>query len=189
MKRKMSYEITDTFLDKIISVAYNDASLFDKIKIFRAVAIDSKVRELYSTYKKTAWEVKQLQKDVCPEEFLKSIELKTIQSTKKRDGFLLDLFSIIYNRPVISALTTLILIISIITALIINKPIKYNYSQAEIMKADKEARYALELVGKVFKQTNSTFQQEVLGEKVSRPFRESIGFVNNLFKGEKNEIN
>ena len=189
MKRKKSFELTEVFLNKIISVAYNDASLIDKLKVYRAASKYSEVSKIYSSYKKICDEVKKLREDVCPDELISSVKSNTISNQKKNKIFIYDLFSIIYNRPIISALTTLMLILSIITTLIINKPVQYNYSRAEITKADQQAHYALILVGKVFKQTNSTLQQEILKEKVSKPIRESIEMVNNLIQGEKNEIN
>lgn len=192
MKQKKSFKITEELLNKIISVAYNDASYFNKIRIYRAAAKDPKVLEILTSYKETANKVKQIKEEACPDGLIKSISPEVIPTKKSRRTFLSDLFAIIYRRPIISAAATLILIIAIITALIINKPVEYhnhNYSQAEIIKADKEAHYALEIVGKVFNRTNSTLRKEILGEKVSKPIRESIGLVNNLFKGEKNEIN
>jgi len=192
MKQKKSSKITEELLNKIISVAYNDASYLNKIRSYRAAAKDPRVLEILNSYKETANKIKQIKEEACPDGLLKSINHEVILTKKSRRTFLSDLFAIIYRRPIISAAATLILIIAIITALIINKPVEYHnhyYSQMEIIKADKEAHYALEIVGKVFNRTNSTLQKEILNEKISKPIRESIGLVNNLFKGEKNEIN
>ena len=193
MKQKKSFKITEELLNKIISVAYNDASYFNKIRIYRAAAKNPKVLKILSSYKETANKVKQIKEDVYAEDLIKPINSEVILTRKSQKTFLSDLFAIIYRRPIISVAVTLILILTIITALIINKPVHYNYqqnySQTEIIKAGKEARYALEIVGRVFNRTNSTLRKEILDKKVSKPIRESIGLINNLFKGEKNEIN
>lgn len=182
MDRKKWFDLTDKMLNRIISTAYGDASIIDKIKIFYAASRSKEVRDLLNSYKKTAAEVKQLGEKICPDELLESITHKNIPIAKYKNPFTSDFLAIIFTRPIISAATTIVLIAAIITALIINKPVKYNYTQAEIINAEKQAEHAFTIVNKIFKETHLTLQKEILNERVAKPISKSIGIVNNLFK-------
>jgi len=54
----------------------------------------------------------------------------------------------------------------------------------EIRIADKQARYALAIVGKIFDQTKITLKNEIFQDKIGRPIKESFGIVNKLFNEE-----
>ena len=189
MNRKKSSEITEELLNKIISVAYGDASPPDKIKVMRAASRSNEVRSLLNSYKTIANEVKQLGEEEFPRGLLKSIENRTVPLKKTTNKFIYDLISIVLSRPIVSAATSVILIAAIIASLIINKPVQYNYnySTAEITEAEKQAEYAFAVVGKIFKETHSTLQKEVFVNAVARPFGQSIGIINNLLEGDRNE--
>lgn len=191
MKRKKSFEISEEMQNKIISVAYGDASLLDRIKVFRVAAQSDEARNLLNSYKITADKVKQIGEEEFPRELLKSVEHKTIPVKMTTNTFMYDLFSIVLSRPVVSAAASVILIAAIITSIIINKPIQtnYNYSGAEVTEAEKQAEYALSVIGKIFKETQTTLQKDVLGDAVAKPFHKSIRIVNNLLEGDKNETN
>lgn len=191
MNRKNSFEITEELLNKIISVAYGDASLLDKIKVVHAASRNNEVRNLLNSYKTTANEVKQLGEEEFPREIFKSIENRTIPVKKTTDKFIYDLISIVLSRPIVSVVTSVILISAIVTSIIINKPVKYSYvyTTAEITEAEKQAGYAFAVVGNFFKETHSTLQKEVFGNAVAKPFGQSIRIVNNLLEGDKNETN
>ncbi len=189
MNRKKSFELNEAMHNKIISVAYGDAGLLDRRKIMQAAAENEEVRNLLDEYKKTAREVKKIDLEEFPQELLKTIESKTISLKKNTNTFFYDLYSVILSRPGYSAAVTIVLVAAMVISLIINKPVQYNYSAAEINVADKQAKYAFEIVGKIFNETNITLQKEVLGKAVAKPLNESIGVVNKLIKGDKNEIN
>ncbi|MEW6701582.1 MAG: hypothetical protein AB1298_02580, partial [Bacteroidota bacterium] len=184
MNRKKSFDLTEKMLNKIISTAYGDASIVDKIKVLYIASRNKEIRRLLDSYKKTMAEIKRLEEKICPDELLELIARKNIPIAKDKNSFTSDLFSIIFTRPIISALTTIILIAAIITALIVNKPVKYSYTQAEIINAEKQAEHAFNIVNKIFKETHSTLQKEILSKRVAKPIGESIEIINNLFKGE-----
>lgn len=188
MNRKKLFNLTDEMKDKIISAAYGDASLLDRIKIFYLIKKNDEARKLFLEYRKTAGEVRQLGEEEYPESIARAVESKTIGENRS-GNFLFDLYSVIISKPLISAATTFILVAAITVALIVNKPIEYKYSEAEIIKADQQTRHALAIVENIFRQTQSTLQKEVLGEKVAKPINHGIGIINNLFEGEKNETN
>ncbi len=191
MSRKKSFELNEEMVNKIISVAYEDASLLDRIKVMRAASRNNEVHNLLNLYKTTANEVKQLGEEEFSREIFKSIENRTVPVKRTTDKFIYDFISIILSRPIVSTVTSVILIAAIIASLIINKPVEYSYvyTTAEITEAEKQAGYAFAVVGNFFKETHSTLQKEVFGNAVAKPFGQSIRIINNLLEGDKNEPN
>lgn len=186
MSRKKSFDLDEEMVNKIISVAYDDATLIDKFIVMRVAAQNPEIRKMLSAYKQTAKEVDMLREEEYPDDLLRNVLRKNLPESKNAISFLFDLYSTVFSRPVVSAVTTIILITAIVTTLIINKPaqISYHYSQTEINDADLQARKAFAIVGKFFKQTQLTLQNEVLGERVAKPINEGLGIVNNIFEGE-----
>ncbi|MFA5804318.1 MAG: hypothetical protein WC879_06710 [Melioribacteraceae bacterium] len=186
MNRKKSFELNEEMVNKIISVAYGDAKLIDKFIVMRASAQNPEIREALYSYKQTAKEVEVLREEEYPDDLFRNVIRKNIHASKNTTSFLFDLYSTVFSRPIISAVTTIILITVIVTTLIVNKPaqLNYHYSQTEINDADQQARKAFAIVGKFFKQTQTTLENEIMGEHVAKPINDGIEVVNNLFKGE-----
>jgi hypothetical protein len=141
----------------------------------------------------TAAEVKQLKEENYSNDFVRRLTQENIPAAKSSVSMAFDFLSVVFARPVISAVTAIILVGSITIALIVNKPVQRNYSTAadnsDVIRAEEQAKYALSIVDNIFKKTSSTLQKEILGEKVTKPIKESVGIVNNILKGEKNETN
>lgn len=186
MNRKKSFELNEEIVNKIISVAYGDATLIDKFIVMRTAVQNPEIREALYSYKQTVKEVEVLREEEYPDDLLRNVIRKNIPASKNAISFLFDLYSTVFSRPIISAVTTIILITAIVTTLIVNKPaqLNYHYSQTEINDADQQARKAFAIVGKFFKQTQSTLENEIMGERVAKPINEGLGIVNNIFEGE-----
>ncbi len=186
MSRKKSFELNEEIVNKIISVAYGDAKLIDKFIVMRAAAQNPEIRAALYSYKQTAKKVGVLREEEYPDDLLRNVISKNFPASKNRTSFLFDLYSTVFSRPIISAATTIILVAAIVITLIVNKPVQlnYHYSQTEINDADQQARKAFVIVGKFFKQTQTTLENEIMGERVAKPINNGIGIVNNLFEGE-----
>ncbi|MCX6175130.1 MAG: hypothetical protein NTZ27_10290 [Ignavibacteriales bacterium] len=186
MNRKKSFELNEKIVNKIISVAYGDAKLIDKFIVMRAAAQNPEIRSALYSYKQTAKEVDVLREEEYPDDLIRNVIGKSLPVYKNTTSFLFDLYSTVFSRPIISAVTTIILITAIVTTLIVNKTAQFNYrySQTEITDADQQARKAFAIVGKFFKQTQTTLENEIMGERVAKPINDGIGIVNNLFEGE-----
>lgn len=180
--------MNDKLLEKIISVAYGDASLIDKVFIRRLAKRNSEVKEILESYIQTASEVHKLKDEECPNELLSGIKYRTFDVIKSSNSFTSDLYSIIFRQPFISAATVIILVGVILLGIFQKESVQYHYTTAEIKLADKQAKQALAIVGKVFNQTNITLKEEVLSSHVIKPIQESMGIVNGLFI-EKNKSN
>ena len=185
MKRKRIFDLTEAQKDKIISAAYGNGSLSDRLIVRRLIFSNEEAKKFYLSYKQTASEVKQIAEEECPSDILKTVQQKTKRVLENKGSFMSDLYSAVFSRPIVSAVTTVVLIASIVIALIVNRPVQYNYTQAQIIDADRQAREAFLIVGKILKETHATLQNDVLGERVSKPLNQSIRIANKLFEGEK----
>ena len=185
MKLKKSYNISENLYNKIISVAYGEGSVIDKMKIFYLASRDEQIKKTHDDYRTIANAVHNLEEDLFPNELLKKVERKTVALKDSGGSFLNDFLSILITRPLVSTATTIVVVAAVVTTLVFNRVPETNYTNDEIIKADREARYALAIVNKIFTQTNSTLKEDVLTNKVSKPFNDSYNFINNLLEGEK----
>ncbi len=183
MNAKKSFKMSDELLNKIISTAYGDASLKDKFAVRRLSKKYEEVRKLLEEYKTVASEVHKIKENVCPEKLIHNLPA----GSNSHKSFGTDFYSMIFSRPLVSAAVSVVLIAAITFGIFNNKQLEYRhtYSKAEVQIAEKQAKQALAIVGKILNETSSTLKNEVLESKVAKPFGESIGIVNNLInKGE-----
>ncbi|MBI9071208.1 MAG: hypothetical protein JEY94_06400 [Melioribacteraceae bacterium] len=183
MNRKKFYNIDEQLLNKIISVAYGDSGFIEKIKIYSLAKKDVEVAEILNEYMSTANAVHELEKNVCPESLLEKVQ--KITGVKEKKSFGSDLFSILVSRPIITVGATAVIVLMLVKSLVFTTPYYDGYSEAEVIKADREVRASFALIGKVFNKTRTTIKDEVLTTRVGKPLNEGINFVNNLFIEEK----
>lgn len=189
MTQDKSFHISESLYNKIVSVAYGDGSLRDKLKIFYLVATNRIVKATFFEFRKTAAAVHNMEEDILPAEILKKVEQKTTGLKNLENSFFADLLWVLTARPIISTVTAAIIVITITVTMFVGQENKVTYSVDEVRKADKDARYALAIVNEIFAQSSSTIKEDVLKNQVSQPINNGINFLNNLLKGEKNEIN
>ena len=147
----------EELLNKIISVAYGDANLLDRMKINRLAKQNAEVKNLLESYRSTASEVHNLNEEEFPEELFRGIEIKTVKLKKQTNLFAFDLYSIIFRRPVVSAAATVVLLGAVIFGIISNRTIEYKYTPEEVNTADLQARKAFAIIGRIFDQTNKLY--------------------------------
>ena len=185
MIRRKSYNLNEKLYNKIISVAYGEGSIFDKVRVRYLVLKDDEIKKLFINSRAIANAVHNLEEDQFPEELLKRVERKTVRLKYSGPSFINDFLSILITRPFISTATSLVVVAAVVLTLFIERTPKQNFTNDDIVKADKQARYALAIVNKIFTQTNSTLKEDVLSKRVSKPFNDSYNFINNLLEGEK----
>lgn len=182
MKRVKSSDISGRMKRRIISVAYGDAGLIDRLILFLGSLGNPEIKTELKMYRETAKTVRSLGEDSCPDEVLNRIKGRSIPVRVKDQAFLSDLAAIIINKPLASALTTIIFITVVAAAIIFNRPVEKTFTQQEIAAADKQARYALQLIGSIMSQTEQTLKKEILSDRVASPIRQGIDIVNSLIK-------
>ena len=177
---KSSKPIDDKYLDKIISAAYGNAGIFDRIKIYFDARKNQEIRKLFDEYKETADAVKSFSKAECPVEILETGKNKIRKNiTVQKPAAALSIF----KHPA-AAFATAAIIMGITALLLFNKPKEEKtYSKADVVQAEQQVKQSLALVGKIFKKTQFKLTEDVFGRQVSPPIRKSFEIVNDLFKG------
>ncbi|PID56957.1 MAG: hypothetical protein CR986_09780 [Ignavibacteriae bacterium] len=175
----------DELLNRIIAVAYNDASIIEKFKIYRLAKKNKEVKQTLDEYKNAASETRNISPDNCPDKIIENIKVRTNYRPLNRDSLSDDLFSFVFGRPkFVSGLVVLFLAALISTLFLSRKDIHKQYTQKEIQIADKEVRHSLNIVANILKETSKTVEEDVLAKRVSAPIHKSINFVNNYLQGE-----
>ena len=195
MKHMKYYKIDEQLHDKVISVAYGDAGLIDKIKIYLLAKNNAEIKSLLDEYKSTSKAVRSIDKEFMPEELLTKIKEHAGLKETQRNSFFFDFYSFVFSRPVISAAAAAILIAVIITSAFLKGPNLSHlpagkagtYTPEEIALADKQVKQALAIVGRVFNQTEKAIKNDILVKRIGQPINKGLTIVNDLFKEENKD--
>ncbi|MBK8944466.1 MAG: hypothetical protein IPM32_04255 [Ignavibacteriae bacterium] len=181
--------MNEELLNKIIDVAYRNASVWKKFEIYFLAFKNSEVKNTLAEYKVTAKKVKNLEIEDCPENIINNVA-KIIKSENINSHSLIsDIYNILFNRPLLSGTMATVFILAIISTFVFQRPeIKEHYTKQEIEIAEKQTRETFELIASVLNKTKNTVEQEVLAKRVSKPIKQSLNLVNDYLEGEnKNE--
>ncbi len=179
---KQSNLIDEKLIDSIICVAYGDASLAEKIRVYFISLRNPRVKELLEEYKTTAGAVHYYRNMECPREVILSAKNK-IRSEETAGREKTKYAGFAFARPLLTTASALILI-AIISFFVLRKPpVKQQYSKAEVLKAEQQVKESLAIVGRVFRSTENTLTQDVLEKQVTPPIKKSINIINNLLNG------
>ena len=181
---KRQYNLEDEFIDKIISVAYGDANIFERFQIYWASLNDVRVRRLLNEYKETAEIVNSFDASECPEELLEKVNSQIGVKTKSSGTVRGNIESIFLYRPLISASAAVILISLVASVLLFRQPkIQKKYSTAQIELAERQVKESLAMVSRVFDKAENRVTNKILIKQVAPPINESLSIINNLFNG------
>jgi len=187
MQEKSSNKIDDKLLDKIIEVAYSDAGLYDKIVVWINARKYPEIKGLLDEYRLTASLVHSLDEEKISEANLKSVHNKIGQREKtKPDVPFIHSFihSFNFSKPLVSASTVGIIIITIISVLLFYSPTpERKYTKAEIELAQQQLGESLAIVNKVFHQTSKKIDAEVITKYVSKPLNKGLNLINDYLIG------
>ena len=82
MQNKKLNKMDENILDKIISVAYKDASLKDRINVYFLAKKNPEVKKLLTEYRETAGNARKVPMEECPDSVITSLEIKTGKEKK-----------------------------------------------------------------------------------------------------------
>ena len=175
----------EKLLNRIISVAYGDATIAEKVKIYFLSRNNEEVKTTLEKYKLTAQQINNLDLEECPKEIIKNTASFTEQNVTKEKSILFDLYTFIFGRPALASMIATVFILAIISTFVFNRPeIKQQYSPQEIELADTQVKQSLVMIAAVFNKTRTTIETEILTEQVGVPVHKGFNLVNNLFIGE-----
>jgi len=182
MQEYISNKINEKLLDKIISVAYSDAGLYDRLVVWIKAMRNPEVEKMLSEYKLTAKSVHQIAESELPESTISPVR-QQIKGRQKNDF----IGSIIYSfasKPLLSASMAGIIILIIISVLLFfNPPPEQKYTRAEIEIAQQQLGTSLAIVNKVFRKTEIKIDEEVLSKHVSKPLNKGLIYLNEYLIG------
>lgn len=169
---KTTKNISEEYLDKIISVAYGDAGLINRIKIFFNARSNAEVKKILEEYRETAREVHQM----ALEKFEKEIPV----NGPKVNNWLLTYFNLFFRRPVLSTAMALMIIAGVTGYLIINNNNSSidGYSKTELAIAENQAKESFAIVASIMDKTEDKLKNEVFKEKINKPLKKTVTIVN-----------
>ncbi|MFA7287797.1 MAG: hypothetical protein WC055_02855 [Melioribacteraceae bacterium] len=183
-----NYKTDDLLLEKIISVAYKDASFFDKIKINYLASKYSNVKEILDEYKQTANEIHSIELEEFPTSSLEKVLEKLEVEKEKQPQFWNDIYSLVIRKPALVYSLSLLLILSVSISIFVRKdPVYSQYSKEEVVKADKQTREALYIVATILNDAQTRITEDVIKEKIAAPLNQSLGILNNIITKEKQQ--
>jgi hypothetical protein len=166
-------KIDEETLDKIISVAYKDAGLIDRLKIYFLAKKNSEVKRIYNQYSNTALGVKKIPLDEVPDSIIESLQIKTV---KVKKPFIL--------KPAYIFATSFLVVSALVAVLLYqNKEEDQIYTKAEIELAEQQVKESLVIVNRIFKKTENLIQEEVLPKRIGKPIHKSLSIINEVLIG------
>jgi len=182
MQEKSSNKIDEKMLDKIIAVAYSDAEMYDRIVVWMNARRYPEIEKMLAEYKLTAKSVHQLIETDLLVSTLSSVRQRT--TGKSQNNFIGSIIYSFASKPLLSASTVGIIIITIVSVLLVyNPPPEQKYSKAEIEFAQKQLGESLAIVNKVFHQTRKKIDAEVITKYVSKPLNKGLNLINDYLIG------
>jgi len=175
----------EKLLNRIIAVAYSDAGIVEKIRIYLLAKKNEEVKTTLAKYKQTVRQINSLELEECPEKIIKNSAVITKQSISKEKSIFFDLYTLIFGRPALASMVAGVFVFAIVSTFIFNRPeIKQQYSTQEIELADIQVKQSLAMIADIFNKTRRTIEKEILTEQVGVPVHKGFNLVNNLFIGE-----
>ena len=182
MQEKSSNKMDEKLIDKIITVAYGDAVLYDRMVVWINAKRDPEIYKLLNEYKLTDNSVHQLKETEMPSSLLSSFREKIgKKSEREYAGSFIYSFA---SKPLLSASVTGLIIIAIVSVLLLNQPQqKRSYTKAEIELAQKQLEESIAIVNKVFLKAENQFDKEVLPKHVSKQLNKGFYLINEILIG------
>jgi hypothetical protein len=173
MQNKKFNNIDENILDKIISVAYKDASLKDRINVYFLARNDPEVKRLLNEYRETAGNVKKVPLEECPDSVITSLKIKT---GKEKKSFII--------KPAY-AFAIIVLFVSALVFVFLNQKKEKEpvYTKAEVAQAEMQVKTSLAIINKVFRKTENLLDDDILPERVGKPVQKSFSIINQVLIG------
>lgn len=183
MEEMKTLHLKQELIDKIIHVAYGDASIFDKIAVYWNVLRNDAAKNLLAEYKRTATSIHTISREEIPDYIIESARGLT-KTTNNSENLLSKFYFTFYSKPVLSASIITIIILGVVSILLLKQPQRsHQYSNTEIELAQKQLGESLAIVNKVFQNTEKTLDAEVISKHVSKPLSKGLIYLNDYLIG------
>ncbi|GJQ63052.1 MAG: hypothetical protein SCALA702_21050 [Melioribacteraceae bacterium] len=173
----------------IIRGAYGELNFFEKRKLKKMLHDAPELVEVYNEYKKSADTIKHDNSESLSNDFENKLYRKTGIENKTGSTLFEDFLFVLVNKPIKFSAAFSVILVIVLTSIFTDLRLQEReYTDSEILAANKEASEVLLLVSKVFNETREEFAEGVLKSRVARPLQKGIGIVNTILtNGDKNE--
>ncbi len=179
----MQTEISEELLSRIIAVAYGDAGLFEKIKIYLLASKHAEVKSILYEYKRTSKVLDKIEIDKCPGEIIERVKNNNGVVKNSLIVSFLNFINQFLHKPVYISAIILIIISSMISLFILNQKNETQISNKRVALAEKQVKQSIVFVSRIFEKTAGRVENDIIKQQVAKPLNEGITTVNNLFKG------
>ncbi len=137
-------------VDKIISVAYGDASITERIIINWQASRNDEVRKVLKEYKETASSVHNIKNEELPQQVINSVH-RRVEPENESENLLSKIYFALFSKPIFSAAVVSIFVLAIISMFLFKQPaVTHKYSNAEIELAQQQLEDSFTIVSRVF---------------------------------------
>lgn len=180
----------EELLNKIISVAYGDSNIKDKISIYLLSLKNEEARKVLNEHKRIASATHNLELEECPDNVIEKVSASIKAEDLRSRSMFGDLYSIFFRRPLLTGAVAGTIVLAVVSTFIFDRPeIKQQYTQQQIEQADSEVKYSLALVANVLNKTKKTIEKDVFQDRVNKPIKESLYIINDYLEGDKKNEN
>lgn len=186
MQKNNSNKIETELVNKIISVAYGEAGLIDRIVVLWEAVRNENVKQLLEDFRTTANGVHKLKQIELPEYITEKVSKKIAIKTESESFFskIPLAFFLLFSRKLIPVAAAGIIILAVVSFFIFREPEPtHKYTKAEIELAEKQFKQSLAIVGKVFKRTEEKLDRDILKTKVSKQVNKGLIIVHDYITG------
>lgn len=168
-------------IEKIISAAYGDGSIIDKIRVNILIRQNREAMELFTEYRNTAKEVHSGAEEEFPDSSVEKVFEAAGLKKKVRGGVFTDLFSLFAAKPMLASATMFLFAALLITTMFIkNRVPEVVYSDDEIVKAGEQTELVFRAINEAFNNAGALIKENVLKEQVAKPMNESYNKISKI---------
>ncbi len=170
-------------VDKIISVAYGDASITERIIVNWKASRNDEVRKVLEEYKATANSVHSIRKEKLPEYVIESVR-RRIEFENETESLISKIYFALFRKPIFSAAVVGIFVLALVSVLIFKQPASTSkYSKTEIELAQQQLGESIAIVNKVFNKVEKKLDKEIINDRVNKQLNKGLNLVNEYLIG------
>jgi len=178
-----SVNINPKLIDKIINVAYGDASISERMIVNWKAFRNDEVRRILDEYKTTANSVHSIRKEELPEYVIESVR-RRIEFENESENLISKIYFVFFRKPIFSAAIVGMFVLALVSVLIFKQPATTSkYSKTEIELAQQQLGESIAIVNKVFTKAEQKLDKEIIYDRVSKQLNKGLNLVNEYLIG------
>ena len=178
-----SVNINPKLINKIINVAYGDASITERMIVNWKASRNDEIRKILEEYKATAKSVHNMERENLPEYVIESVR-RRIEFENESENLISKIYFALFSKPIFSASVVSIFVLAIVSIFLFRQPTDTaKYSKAEIELAQQQLGESIAIVNKVFNKAEQKLDKEIINDRVSKQLNKGLNLVNEYLIG------